>query len=359
MTGAAVNYYNEFDPDAAQWLRNLIAAGLIPAGDVDERSIEDVRPNDLRGYTQCHFFAGIGGWPLALDLAGWPRDRPVWTGSCPCQPFSSAGKGDGFADERHLWPAWFHLIRECRPNVVFGEQVASAIRHGWLDLVSAGLEAEGYAVGGAVLGAHSVGAPHIRQRLYWVADANQLTGRQGRQVNGGRDSRGYAEARARSCGSGVHILADATSQRLGEAWGCGERPAQRNGCGSDSGCAVGDASDTGSQGHGRPFNVNDAEGRQDARRHGATSGFWAGEWRTGADGKARLIEPSIEPLAHGVSARVVRLRGYGNAIVPQTAAAFIGSFIEVKRVQGQRELLLSRLKGRTGTRGIADLDTFG
>lgn len=310
-----MNYHNEFDPQAAQWLRNLIASGLIPAGDVDERSIEDVRPNDLRGYTQCHFFAGIGGWPLALDLAGWPRDMPAWSGSCPCQPFSAAGKGDGFADERHLWPAWFHLIRECRPNVVFGEQVASAIRHGWLDLVSADLEAEGYAVGGAVLGAHSVGAPHIRQRLYWVADSMQS---------------GRPERR--------------TGARNGQTARCS---------------GLGDANDTGSQGHGRHFNVNDAEGRQDARRHGATSGFWPGEWRTGADGKARLIEPGLEPLAHGVSARVVRLRAYGNAIVPQTAAAFIGSFIEVKRVQGQRELLLSRLKGRTGTRGIADLDTFG
>jgi len=355
-----VNYYNEFDPQAAQWLRNLIASGLIPAGDVDERSIEDVRPNDLRGYTQCHFFAGIGGWPLALDLAGWPRDMPAWSGSCPCQPFSAAGKGDGFADERHLWPAWFHLIRECRPNVVFGEQVASAIRHGWLDLVSADLEAEGYAVGGAVLGAHSVGAPHIRQRLYWVADANQLAGRQGRQVNGGRDSRGDAESRAGSCGSGVHILADAGSQRR-----ISGRESNQVGRLADHaeqarvGGGLGDTSDPRSQGHGRSFQVYDAHGRQDAGRHGSASGVWAGEWRVGADEKARLIEPGLEPLAHGIPARVVRLRAYGNAIVPQAAGSFISSFLEVKRVQGQRELLLSRLKGRTGTRGIADLDTFG
>ncbi len=91
-----MNYYNEIDPVAAQCLRELIKAGEIPAGDVDERSIEDVRPADLAGYVQCHFFAGIAGWAVALDLAGWPRDRPVWTGSCPCQPFSAAGKGAGF-----------------------------------------------------------------------------------------------------------------------------------------------------------------------------------------------------------------------------------------------------------------------
>jgi DNA (cytosine-5)-methyltransferase 1 len=168
----AVNYYNEYDKKTAAWLRELIKAGLIPDGVVDERSITDVRSSDLAGYTQCHFFAGIGGWSLALQLAGWPSDRPVWTGSCPCQPFSTAGKGLAQADERHLWPAFFNLIKECRPEHVFGEQVASAIGKGWLDGISADLGEEGYTCGSAVLGAHSVGSPHIRQRLYWVANSN-------------------------------------------------------------------------------------------------------------------------------------------------------------------------------------------
>src|SRR5215831_3414348 len=153
-------YYNENDREKAAWLRELIARDLIAPGDVDERSIADVRPDDLRGYRQCHFFAGIGVWSYALRLAGWPDDREVWTGSCPCPSFSAAGKGEGFDDPRHLWPVWAGLIRQCRPPVVFGEQADGAIGHGWLDLVSTDLEAAAYAVGAAVLGACSVGAPH-------------------------------------------------------------------------------------------------------------------------------------------------------------------------------------------------------
>ena len=167
-----MNYYNEIDPYAAQWLRNLIDAGHIAPGIVDERSITDVKPADLAGYTQCHFFAGIGVWSHALRQSGWPDSRPVWTGSCPCQPFSTAGNQKGTADERHLWPVWFNLIRECRPPVVFGEQVETAIRHGWLDLVQTDLEREDYACGAVGIPAAGVGAPHIRQRLFFMADSN-------------------------------------------------------------------------------------------------------------------------------------------------------------------------------------------
>jgi hypothetical protein len=140
-------YYNEIEPFAAEWLRQLIKADLIAPGEVDERSIEQVEPADLAGFTQCHFFAGIGVWSYALRLAGWPDDRPVWTGSCPCPSFSAAGKGQGFDDARHLWPAWYRLIRECRPATLFGEQVDKAIGFGWLDLVQTDLESEAYSVG--------------------------------------------------------------------------------------------------------------------------------------------------------------------------------------------------------------------
>ena len=170
-------YYNENDKVAAQWLRNLIAQGHIAPGDVDERSIEDVQPDDLKSYAQCHFFAGIGVWSYALRRAGWPDSKQVWTGSCPCQPFSAAGKGTGFDDERHLWPAWLYLIDECRPPVILGEQVASKNAEPWIDLVHADLEVLDYAFGCVPFPSASVGAPHIRDRLYWVA-ISEHSGRQ-------------------------------------------------------------------------------------------------------------------------------------------------------------------------------------
>jgi DNA (cytosine-5)-methyltransferase 1 len=168
-----VAYYNEIDLHAAQHLRNLIDAGHIAPGVVDTRSIEDVTPNDLIGFNQCHFFAGIGGWSLALRRAGWPDSRPAWTASCPCQPFSAAGKGLGFADERHLWPSAHWLVGQRRPVVVFGEQSGSADANDWIDLVQADVEALGYAFGAVAFPSASVGAPHQRDRAYWVADADR------------------------------------------------------------------------------------------------------------------------------------------------------------------------------------------
>ena len=198
-------YYNEFDPYAAQWLRNLIAAGHLAKGEVDERSITEIQPDDLLGFNQCHFFAGIGVWGYALRQAGWADDRPVWTGSCPCQPFSAAGKQEGFADERHLWPTWFNLIRECRPDVIFGEQVEAAINHGWLDLVQSDLEGEGYACGAAGIPAGGVGAPHIRQRLWFVADAD----------SGRHDGR--ATATGRQAGASTGIASGSAFDQLGDS----------------------------------------------------------------------------------------------------------------------------------------------
>jgi site-specific DNA-cytosine methylase len=163
------SYYNEFNLEAAQHLRTLMLTGHLPRGDIDTRSITEVSPDDLLGYTQCHFFAGVGGWSIALRMAGWDDTRPVWTGSCPCQPYSSAGKKKRQSDERHLWPDLARLIRERHPPVIFGEQVDDAIAAGWTDDAFFDLEAEDYACAQAVLPALSVGARHPRERIYFVA----------------------------------------------------------------------------------------------------------------------------------------------------------------------------------------------
>ncbi len=297
-----MNYYNEFDPFAAAWLRELIKANLIPNGDVDERSITEVRASDLNGYTQCHFFAGIGGWSLALQLAGWPTDRPVWTGSCPCQPFSSAGKQKGKSDERHLWPVWLNLIQECRPPTVFGEQVSSAIAHGWLDDVYQGLEAEGYAVGSAVLPACSVGAPHKRDRLWFVADSRRTA----------------AARRGRASASGSEGLYERGTKKT--LW---STEADRTWNRDESNSNVAGTLSTGQQGHRQPREQSVQEGREGEERYP-----WAcGVWIDCPDGKQRLVKSSIPLLAHGVSNRVGKLRGYGNAIVPQVAAKFIEAYL--------------------------------
>lgn len=161
-------YYNEHDEFAAAWLRELIKENLIAPGEVDERSIEEVKPDDLRGFTQCHFFAGIGGWSYALRLAEWPDERPVWTGSCPCQRFSSAARGRTIAAD--MWPPFRRLIVNARPSVVFGEQVAAA--KSWFDGVCDDLEAVDYTIGAAILPAVFVGADHARARIYFACYAN-------------------------------------------------------------------------------------------------------------------------------------------------------------------------------------------
>ncbi len=350
-----MNYYNEFDPKTAAWLRELIAQKLIPAGDVDTRSIVDVCPDDLRAYTQCHFFAGIGGWSLALQLAGWPADKPIWTGSCPCQPFSTAGKQLGDKDERHLWPVFFNLIKECRPEYVFGEQVASAIGKGWLDGVSSDLGEEGYTCGSAVLGAHSVGAPHIRQRLYWVAYSEL----QHERSTGSHETRQGDTVGVREASGMGNSIMPRCEARDSIASGDESRPEQSQDSGAWSNNGLGNTIDTGLQGHGRPIQQHDTQGREGAERHSATAGFWSDYTIIPCrDGKARripaqaIIEPVLQhvvdglscsldarrnilsaaqgfPLTETIQGRVALLKGAGNAIVPQVAAEFIQAFNEV------------------------------
>ena len=292
-------FYNDNDPFVARWLTNLIAAGHLPEGKVDGRSVVEIQPDDCA--PTSHFFAGIGGWALALRLAGWPTDVPIWTASLPCQPFSVAGRRSGEEDERHLWPSFHRLVEACRPAVLVGEQVASGLGRDWLARVRDDLEILGYVVGAADLCAAGVGAPHIRQRLYWVAYAD------GWDASAEGLQRGREHRQQPQNDSPAGRLGDTERTRLQE-----QRGKRRISCGAAR-----------------------ANQRQAAVGASApTSTFWADSDRVFcADGKARRIEPSIQPLAHGVPGRMGRLRAYGNAIVPQVAAAFVTAFMQAVEME--------------------------
>lgn len=271
--------YNENDRYCCDWLSNLMDAGLITPGKIDDRSIHEVAPDDVAGFNRVHFFAGIGGWDYALNLAGW-KESEVWTGSCPCQPFSLAGKQRGFADERHLWPVWYELIKERRPAKVFGEQVASASE--WLRLVRGDLEALGYAVGAMPVQAASAGADHLRDRYWFVADAES-----------GEDRRVLKPRLSTDLAAGGDV---------GNAESITERKSDTK------------ADAIASGGEARPISCS------------SSNQF---DWVIGADGKSRRVKSGIRLLAHGVPARVGKLRAFGNAIDPRPAAAFIQAASEV------------------------------
>ncbi len=403
-----MNYYNDSDQKAGAWLRELIEAGEIAPGVVDDRSITEVKADELRQYDQCHFFAGVGGWPLALRWAGLDDVPGIWTGSCPCQPFSCAGQRKGAADERHLWPVFFGLIRDCGPSVVFGEQVASSDVIGkarrraksesapvWLDGVRGDLEGEGYAFGAAVMGAFSVGAPHRRQRLYWVADAEGTelelsrgawagrggssdygaTGRVEVSVSGGFGARSRERSEGEESESrdgkpeqrgGTGGVADVFGARL-------EGHARNERDGREPGREYSDSErPVAARGGARPVGNAQSDHQRRERESGQGDGRNGASRRPGAwdrfdiipcrDGKARRIESKPLTLADGVTAlldalrhaglseeqieaaqdgfpltrhsvgRAMLLRGYGNGICIPLAYQFIMAAKETLRL---------------------------
>lgn len=81
-----MDYYTDIDPHVCRWMEELIANHALRDGTVDQRCIVDISHDDLAGHKRCHFFAGIGGWAYALQLAGFTEDLDVWTASLPCRP---------------------------------------------------------------------------------------------------------------------------------------------------------------------------------------------------------------------------------------------------------------------------------
>ena len=437
-----------------------MAEGWITKGDVDERSIEDVQPNDIAGYDRLHFFAGVAVWDYALNQAGWGRGE-IWTGSCPCQPFSSAGAGAGQKDIRHLWPVWIKLISACQPDIIFGEQVSSALvlgkatneslqnlraeftgsgilqayrgdsasilqglssysRQGALRGIGQGGDhgkispvqgnTEDYAAGelpdyrsktarqeerhtlqlgrsqsGNSRGDKRRGVPVIRDLFQFDGEASmeqpivgqnnpgtgiytgecsssfvfserhdaRLGAGDGSSGNGGvvkkqgvkddeRRTSGAdnAESNEEAGGAWVDLV---FSDLEASGYACAAVAFPSSSCGAphirDRLYWVGDSISKGLEGL-----AGDGElyGRKETSRPTATSGFqpepgkpgptngfWAeADWLRGQDGLWRAVEPGTSPLADGTPSRVGRLRSYGNAINAEAAKAFIESYLE-------------------------------
>lgn len=330
--------YVDVDPIKCKWTEELIKRDLIAPGEVWCRDIRDIRPDEISEFIQFHAFNGIAVWSYALRLAGWPDDRKVWTGSCPCQSFSKAGRRKGFADERHLWPAWFHLISQCRPDVVFGEQVESDDSKAWLDLVWTDLEALGFAFGPVVFPAAGVGAPHMRHRIYWVANARGQQRQRWKDqqrsacpLETERNKEGIDAQRSRpDRRDDFYWVAESSSQRW-DGWGAGgmansngqrfsrrpesdskeiksEEPASRRS--NSSGCS-------------RYDEMADSRGQS-----GPLNGFWrVADWLFCRDGKWRPVRSGSFPLAVRSPARVLRLRGYGDGLCAPATEAFIRAYM--------------------------------
>lgn len=289
--------YNEIDPDAAKCLRNLIDGGLIAPGYVDERSIVDFDPDELAAYTQCHFFAGIGGWPLALQIAGWPDWRPVWTGSCPCQPGSVAGRQLGFADPRHLWPTWCKLISKRRPATIFGEQVAAWAA--WIALVRSDLEAMDYAMGAMPIEAACAGGHQLRDRYFFVARSNDAKWRP--EEPAGYIATGPSPGRDESDGNTTERRRSRLVSAPGLGWGEGWTEHELRSRGLSAAVA--------SIGDSQVIECPD------------------GKWRP-------LPPPRVRWVGNEIPARISKLRLLGNAIDPFAAAAFVQAANEaIKQTQ--------------------------
>lgn len=283
-------YYNEISPYCVEWLKNLIQEGLIAKGDVDDRPIQEVSGGDVRGYTQCHWFAGAGRWSVALRDAGWKDSQAVWTGSCPCQGFSVSGKRRAFEDPRHLWPDWKRLISECQPTVTFGEQVTGY--PAWLNLVRSDLETLGYAVGAMPIEAACAGADHFRERYWFVANRTMAyTNNIRSQISIGKSINVDAQ-RETTTGDHLRDVVNVTSDGWGEGW---------------------------TQYEFRRRGFTAAVASIDDRQYVECPD---GKWR-------RLPPPRVRWLGTKLRARIPCLSAIGNSIDTRPATAFIKAYMEV------------------------------
>jgi DNA (cytosine-5)-methyltransferase 1 len=284
------------------------------------------------GMKVLDLFSGIGGFSLGLERAGmqtvafceiedyprrvlkkhWP-DVPIFEdikklkgedcgpvelicGGYPCQPFSTAGKRGGEADDRALWPEYLRLIRELRPRWVIGENVAGHISMG-LDKVLSDLEAEGYTWEAFVIPACAVDARHRRDRVWIVANSGRATSttrnnkREKYQQKNGDKIRPFNRPVCATMAN-TSISNDGRSNTGAIE---GQKPESGNG-GIKS--HVSDSKIKGLEGCGASFRTGPEYSRFGGSRR----------WPT---------EPAVGRVANGIPSRVDRLKALGNAVVPQ------------------------------------------
>lgn len=368
-------YYNEHDPNAAEWIRQLIKLGQIAPGTVDERSIKDVHSDDLRSFSQIHLFCGIAVWPYALRQAGWDDDRPILSGSAPCQSFSAAGLQRGFDDPRHFWPHMFRIIRELRPCTVVGEQVSSKLAMQWWDLVAGDLESEGYAATAIDLEAAGCGAPHHRARLFWVGHSEHSRHDDIIESRGAIEKRRVQQPQRPS--NTIKSLADTTFAQRGDLqsrshiFNGTDNRREKTSFQSDVSGEIKSMVDTHSHESAIGIASSSNQGNQQTGwngsvvSNGSSPTFWDDAiWLPCRDGKHRPTHPDIYPLASAKSSpsamaprstagvgcsgdislsidptieevqnsqegRGMRLRGFGNSLCAPLAIEFVKAVMEV------------------------------
>lgn len=371
-----MHYYNEHNAYRAAVLRERIAEGLLPKGVVDERDIQTVPDEDFLGYEQVHLFAGIGGFPLGLRLAGFPEWRRIVGGGFPCQDISNAGKRAGITGTRsRLWREMVRCIRVVRPELVFVENVAALLCRGMGEVLG-DLAEVGYDARGDCVSAADVGAPHLRRRIWILAypareevvahaigdgvrhesiaeqwrggaaitrDLGEIVADTARHLRGtlgddgsepfdrrdslladaterGQPVRGESPEQNGFAPRGSAVMADSAETRCGAGECCASgtprnetrRPQPERLC-----TDVANASGGGFEVRAAIPGLCAAEPGRERRGRFGNGGGWP-------------VEPNVGRVAHGVPRRVDRLAALGDAIVPQCAAEAVRRFFGQK-----------------------------